>query len=174
MVFGGLISLLLLSCTVSRTVIDDGTNPLSADSLLLTNGFPSLDALGRAAVQALNDSSESALQGLMVTESEFRDVIFARTPDSLKAGLPCEQAWLFNVSDSRLAIRRKLESFGGKHLRFVKTFVADTTLRYPGKTVFRNVMIVAENPGDGQQVPFRFLNVVGMVGGRCKVVAFHK
>ncbi|HEY3294537.1 MAG TPA: hypothetical protein VGL38_03805 [bacterium] len=164
------------SCAPSGSTLDDGTNRMSADSSLLSQGYRSLNDLGRAAVQALNDTSADELAQLMVTEPEFRDVIFARTPDSLKAGLPWNEAWLMNVSDSHLAIRRKLESLGGQNLRFIRTFVGDSTATtvFPGKTTYRNVIIVAEKPDDGQQIQFRFMNVVAMVGGRCKVVAFHK
>jgi hypothetical protein len=167
-------ALMTASCSTSRERIDDGTNPLSADSGLLSNSFPSLTALGEATVKALNDSSAEELFKLMVTEHEFRDVIFARTPDSLKAGLPVEQAWSWNVETSGLAISRKLEALGGRHFHFLSASVKDTTTVFPGKTTYRNVMIKAENSENGKQVEFRFLNVVAMVGGRCKVVAFHK
>jgi hypothetical protein len=166
--------ILSASCSMSRDKFDDGTNPMSADSNLLSSGFPSLAALGEATVKALNDSSADELFKLMVTEREFRDVIFARTPDSLKAGLPVEQAWKWNVSESGLAISRKLIALGGKHLTFLGATVKDTTTVFPGKTTYRNVAITAENKDDGNVIEFRFLNVVAMVGGRCKVVAFHK
>ena len=174
MVLIAAIAIAVASCSPNHERANDGTNPMSADSGLLSGGYPSLAALGAATVKALNDSSSDELQKLMVTEQEFRDVIFARTPDSLKAGLPVEQAWNWNVETSDLAIHRKLQSYGGKHLHFLSATVRDTTTVFPGKTTYRNVMIAAEDPDDGKQVQFRFLNVVAMVGGRCKVVAFHK
>jgi len=167
-------ALLTESCSANREKFDDGTNPMSRDSGLLSNGYPSLATLGEATVKALNDSSFDELDKLMVTPQEFRDVIFARTPDSLKAGLPVEQAWQWNLDTSELAIHRKLEALGAKHLHFLSATVRDTTTVFPGKTTYRNVMIAAETPDNGKQVQFRFLNVVAMVGGRCKVVAFHK
>jgi hypothetical protein len=167
-------SFLMISCSLSRNRINDGTDPMSADSGLLSNGFLSLDDLGRATIKALNDSSAEELAALLVTEKEFRDVIFARTPDSLKAGMPVEQAWLWNSADSKVAIERKLDKFGKRDFRFVKAAVQDTTTVFPGKTTYRNVMLTVENRNNGQQIEFRFLNVVAMVGGRCKVVAFHK
>ena len=167
-------ALLTASCSANREKFDDGTSPMSADSNLLSNGYPSVAALGEATVKALSDSSADELHKLMVTRQEFRDVIFARTPDSLKAGLPEEQAWQWNLDGSDLAIHRKLEALGGRHLHFVKATVRDTVTVFPGKTTYRNVIITAEKADDGRQVEFRFLNVVAMVGGRCKVVAFHK
>jgi len=174
MLFLIVIGLLMISCSESRIRPNDGTDPLSADSSLLAGGFTSLDALGRATVKALNDSSGEGLQKLLVTEQEFRDVIFARMPDSLKAAMPWEHAWLMNTTDSRVAIRRKLDDLGARKLRFVRTEVRDTTTVFTGMTLYRNVIVVAEKPEDGTQMEFRFLNVVAAVGGRCKVVVFHK
>jgi hypothetical protein len=167
-------ALLWDGCAPARAKFDDGTDPHSPDSALLSNGFRSLDELGRATVKALNDSSAEELAKLLVTRDEFRDVIFARTPDSLKAGLTWDHAWFLNAEDDNLAIRRKLDALGGKNLTFVRTTVKDTTTVFPGKTTYRNVIISAVNPANGQPVEFRFLNVVAMVGGRCKAVAFHK
>jgi hypothetical protein len=169
-------ALLATSCSANREKIDDGTNPMSADSGLLSNGFLSLDALGQAAVNGLNHGSYDELRKLMVTKEEFRDVIFPRTPEKLRSGMTWEDGWMRNDFDSESAINRVLGGYGGKNLHFLYTHVRDSTETsvFPGKTTWRDVRIVAEMPGAEKPINLRFLNVVQMVGGRCKVVAFHK
>jgi hypothetical protein len=167
-------ALMLTSCSIHRDKINDGTDPLSVDSSLLSNGFTSLDALGKATIKALNDSSAEALYKILVTEDEFRYAVFARTPDSLKAGLPWDVAWKWNISESEAAINRKLTRFGKKDLEFVGTEVNDKTTVFPGKTTYIDVRINAYDPQKGEAINLRFLDVVAMIGGHCKVVVFHK
>ena len=141
----------------------------------LSASYSSLDDLGRATVKALNDNNANELEALMVTEQEYRDVIWPRNwyaghqPDP--KGFTWQDAWQSNAASVDGAIQRVLSEFGGERLVFQKTIVADTTIVLPQKTIYRDVRISVTAPDREQQ--FRFLNVVQEVEGRFKVVAFH-
>lgn len=134
--------------------------------------YASLDDLGRSTVRALNDGDTLSLWKLAVTEAEFRDVIWPRTPNH--NGLNWEYAWSMNFYDARKAINRVLDELGGQKLSYVGVELGDTTVVvYPEKRTYHNVLTVADRP-DGERIKFRFLNVVQEVNGWYKVVAFHE
>jgi hypothetical protein len=135
------------------------------------HSYASLDDLGRTAVKALNEGDTLGLWNLSVTEAEFRDVIWPRTPDHM--GMEWTWAWRQNLMDAYTAIDRATDRYGKRNLSYVGVQLADTVVVvYPEKKTYHSVLTIAQMP-DGDVIKFRFMNVVQEVDGWYKVVAFH-
>jgi hypothetical protein len=158
-----------LSCRKTATAVDSAAMDYRRPGALFA-AYASLDDLGQAVVKALNDSSAAGLWALSVTETEFRDIVFPRTPNS--AGMPWDYIWQMNLMDDISAVYSRLEEYGGQNLTFLRTHLADTAVVvYPGKRTYHDVILVVATP-EGAQKEIKFLSTVAEIDGRFKAVVF--
>jgi hypothetical protein len=159
------VSSVLSACQSPRVI------PTPSKHCPFAHQYRSIDELGRATVDALNRGDTLALWNLSVTEREFKEIIWPRTPEH--GGAEVDFMWGLNAADAPGAVYGVLDRQGRRNLRFERTWLADTTVVvYPEKKTYHNVMISAVDP-HGDKRDFRFLNVVQEVDGWFIVVAFH-
>jgi hypothetical protein len=137
------------------------------------NTYGSLDDLARATIKAVEDSNETALRELLVSENEFRNVIWINMDAGEVNGITVEKAYGWNVRDAQKAVNRLLYDWGGKPYKLVKAEVLKETRRFERLSVLRGVVItVRDSKGELQQ--WNLLNVVVEMNGRYKAIAFDE
>lgn len=92
--------------------------PLPPEALVLTGATASLDDLLRTVERGLAASDTARLHDLMISEREYRDILFPAFPAShppINAGF--ETVWILQYPDSYRGLLRLLERYGGKDVR---------------------------------------------------------
>jgi hypothetical protein len=146
--------------------------PKRASVAPLPNMFPSLKELAAAVVQAVADSNEQLLRDFVVTESEYRDVVWVNLDTSETRQLPFDMSWGWNVRDTNISILRYLESYGGHDLQLTRINPpAEVRLRNQIRVHRGTVIFVADGRGDEEA--WRILNVVLEYQGWYKVITYH-
>jgi hypothetical protein len=120
----------------------------------LVNGQPSLEALGKAVVAALEAKDGRALMGLAVSQPEFEHRLFGALvsdPDMRRHG--AAPAWKNLSSESLIAMGNALSKHGGKGLAFVSL---ESTARdeRPGLVVHAAPKLTVQDPtGTALELP---------------------
>jgi hypothetical protein len=142
----------------------------SEDSTL-TNTFASPKKLAKRFLSALKNKDEKALWALIVTESEYKNIIW---PPYEKTGLGSpEQPFYFNRLEADKTIRRVLNDLGGKKLKFVKVYFAKGKDKEVGPfVIWRDFRIVVKNE-KGEELELNHINTVVEIKGQYKIVAYH-
>jgi hypothetical protein len=108
-----------------------------------SQALPTKEAVARAVVLALRARDVRRLEGLSVTEGEFRTLVWPRLPAaSPGAGVPVDYAWADTSSKSRGYLANVLAEFGGRTLdveaiRFLGATRDYGTFRIHGKASVR-------------------------------------
>lgn len=104
----------------------------------LTNGKPSLAALGQAVVAALDVKDSKALGSLAVSEPEYTRLFGALVshPNMLRFGP--SMAWANQLEDNRDGLRHAIERHGGKGYAFVSL--------EPTRTEERGGLVIHRDP----------------------------
>lgn len=92
--------------------------PLPAAKLRLDGAAGSLDELLRTIERGLAESDTSRLDDLMISEREYREILFPAFPASHPPiGADFETVWILQYPDSYRGLRRLLERYGGRDIR---------------------------------------------------------
>ncbi len=142
----------------------------SAD-IPLSNTYGSAEDLARAAIRAIEDSSEAGLQALQVSEQEYRNVIWLNLDAKEIGGLGVDKAWGWVQRDGVKAVNRALYDWGGRKWELVETRVLHEVRPRNRMNIIRGLAIVVEDK-NGERETWDLLNVVVEMNGRYKVVAF--
>ena len=119
---------------------------------------------------ALESKDERALWSLMVTESEFKEIIW--TPyEKMGMGDP-DQPWFINWMDAKKAIGRALHDYGGRKLKLVGVSFGKGKKDIGPFKIWRDCRILVKDE-HGEEKELRYINTVVEMNDRYKVVAYH-
>ena len=149
-------------------VVDVGDAPLEGAQ-------PSLDAVGRAIVDALNAEDRSALLGLALSSSEYKERLFGalvQHPNAYQMGP--DLLWDMHAAESNGELGRALSRYGGRNLAFEAIAVEREEPREGGVVFHKRPKITAKD-ADGNRYT---LLVVGTIiehpaSGGFKVLGFR-
>ncbi len=171
------IGVLVLLCAVALSVCltscarEPEFQIASADTPL-SNTYGSPEALARAVLDALADSSRSALEKLQVNEQEYFNSIWLNLDSRELTGFPAEKAWGMVQRDASKSIDRALYDWGGRQLKLKKVYVVHETREFERIRIIRGLGMDVEDESGNVQTISKFMNVVAEMNGRYKVVAF--
>ena len=83
---------------------------------VMENAYPSAEALVEAALEAVAREDRAAMESLLVTRDEHRDLLWDALPES--EHLSFEYARWLNEHNTGKAIQRALERFGGQAVSY--------------------------------------------------------
>lgn len=128
------------------------------DGADLTHAYRSPEAMGRAVLQALEAEDRVALEGLLVTRQEHRDVLWDQLPESnyMEFG----EARSLNERNTDEAIRDALRKYGGRSFELVEIGFTDEAEVYDGFTLHRGARMRVREEASGEVGRLPVLNVV--------------
>ena len=141
-------------------------------SPLLSNTYPSPEALATAVLSAVERQDTTALRGLALSEEELREHVWPELPAARpERNLPFSYVWgdLHQKSDESLS--RMLARHGGRRyaLRLVRS--AGETTRYPSYTVSRETVLQVRNEM-GVETELRLFGSIIQKDGAWKVFSY--
>lgn len=147
--------------------VDVGDEPMA-------NAPASLEALGRALVEALNAGDSEALAALAVSEHEYVGRFFPITIHHASGlGLGAELAWAELHGESRGDMNTALERYGKQELEFIR-FEAASVEERPKVKLHRSPKLVVKTPAGEEQSLVMLGSILEHTpSGGCKVLAFR-
>jgi hypothetical protein len=116
----------------------------------LANTRSSAEALAIAVLEALARSDSAMLEGLALSEREFRDYVWPELPASNpERNLPFSYVWGDLHQKSRLALLATVKERGGRHYRLERVAFAGQT-QYPSYRVHRDATFHVRDASDVQ------------------------
>jgi hypothetical protein len=142
-----------------------------ADTELVgSQGSP--DALARAVLDGLEARDRGALEALLVTREEHRDLLWNELPESNH--LRFEVARELNVRNTREGLTHALDRFGGQELELVKIeFTKDPEI-YETFALHRGTKLWVRRLSDGREGDLPILDVLLERNGRWKLMNFEE
>jgi hypothetical protein len=139
-----------------------------------SNAAKSPEEIASRMLTALEKTDTTAMWDLRVTKAEFDSILWP--PYGNKYGQPPGFAWSLNCLDSKKAIERALDEYGGQKLKLVRVYFGKGKDIHKGIkapfTIWRDFRVVAKNQ-QGEEVELRYINTVIEMNGGYKVAAFH-
>jgi hypothetical protein len=126
----------------------------------LDGAQPSLDALGRAIVDALNAEDRTALLGIALSPTEYKERLFAalvQHENAYKMGP--DLLWDMHAAESNGDLGRALARHGGKNLAFESMAIEREEQRKGGLVFHKRPTIVAKD-GDGNEHKIRIVGTI--------------
>lgn len=125
----------------------------------LENGLSSLEEIGERVIAGLNAGDLEALEALLVSEREYKDRLFltlANHPSALTFG--ADASWDMTARETRDDLRRTLDSFAHKDLKFVG-IEPPTSESKRGLTLHRRPKLIVRTP-EGEEFELALLGSV--------------
>ena len=141
-------------------------------SPLLSNTYPSPEALATAVIDAVARRDAAALRGLALREEEFREQVWPELPAARpERNLPFSYVWgdLRQKSDESLV--RTLAVHGGRRYTLVSVRSAGETTRYPSYTVSRQTVLQVRDE-TGAEIELRLFGSTIQKDGAWKVFSY--
>ncbi|MFW6078265.1 MAG: hypothetical protein ACODAE_01505 [Gemmatimonadota bacterium] len=132
----------------------------------LTNAAPSSAALVDVVLDALEAGDRDRLWRLLVTAEEHRTLLWPELPESRH--MPFEFARSLNEANSRKALARALDDFGGRRFEFVSLEFARPAEVYETFTLHRGARLRVRRSSDGRIGELPILDAILERGGRWK------
>jgi hypothetical protein len=115
-------------------------------------GSPSLDALGRKVVHALNTGNPDSLLSLCVHEDEFRDIMWREFPQSRPAtGIEWGDAWMFLWARLHGGSVSAMNDYGNDRYTFLRWERYDTTAVYKNFKLYNGLVLVTRDSTGEEQ-----------------------
>jgi hypothetical protein len=133
--------------------LDLGDAPLEGAS-------PSLEALGRAIVDALDTKDRTALLGLALSPTEYKERLFdalVQHENAYKMGP--DLLWDMHAAESNGDLARALARYGGKDLVFDSIAIERVEQRKGGLVFHKRPTILAKD-GDGTEYKIRIVGTI--------------
>jgi hypothetical protein len=124
----------------------------------LEGAYPSAEALVEAAILAVSREDRPALEALLVTREEHRELLWDALPES--AHLSFEYARWLNEHNTGKAISRALERFGGEEFRLASLEFTKKTETYDGFTLHRGARLSVVRGSDEAEGELVLLDVL--------------
>lgn len=138
--------------TPAMPVVDVGDEPLAGAQ-------PSLEAIGRALVDALDDRDADAVLAMTVSSSEYQGRLFgalANHPNAYQMGP--ELLWRMHSGESSDEMRRAMDRYGGKNLAFESIAIEREETR--GGLVFHKRPTIVAKDADGTEYELRVIGTI--------------
>lgn len=161
--FAGLCSL----CFVLTTIAYGGS--LEARSGL-ANALSGPRAVIRAALEAVEREDEQALLDLLLTREEHRTLVWDSLPE--KSYFSFDYVRLLNEKNSRKAITRALERYGGHGLELIDVEYEKDTETYGDVTLHRGAKIRVRRASDGEEGEIALVDVLFERNGGWKLMNY--
>lgn len=121
-------------------------------------------ALAEAVLRALEREDRAGLETLLVTREEHRELLWPELPE--RTYFSFERARELNERNTRKAVRRALERYGGRTLQLVGLDYTRKTEVYDGFTLHRGARLRVRDAATGEVAAIEVLDVlVEMEGG---------
>ena len=137
----------------------------------LTDTYPGVESLAEAVLDALARKDRAALEGMALSEREFRDHVWPELPASRpERNLPFSYVWGDLRQKSLGALSETLARHGGRRYELVRvTFNGQTD--YQGFRVYREATFRVRD-AEGQEQPIRVCGSFIEKDGAWKVFSF--
>ncbi|MFW6084296.1 MAG: hypothetical protein ACODAA_03705, partial [Gemmatimonadota bacterium] len=122
------------------------------------NAYPSAETLVEAALAAVAAGDREAMESLLVTRDEHLDLLWPSLPES--EHMTFEYARWLNEHNTRKAMQRALERFGGEEFRLRRIEYTKETETYPEFTLHRGATLVVERVSDGAEGELTLVDVL--------------
>lgn len=132
----------------------------------LDSAFRSPAELGRAVVTALRKNDREALESWLVTGKEHRDLLWSSLPE--RNAFSFEAARELNLRNTRKAVTRALERYGGMPLEFVSITFGKEPEVYAEFTLHRGTELRVRHRETGREGTIPVLDVVLEMDGGWK------
>lgn len=138
----------------------------------LETPYSTRDSLVAGFVQALSVRDTAALVAMTVSESEFAYLYYPTTPQGLPPyDLEPGLMWQLLQQRSERGIRRALDLYGGRGLRFV-SYDCGTGASREGENTVVGPCSLRLRDGSGKRVSVQLLSQILERGGRYKVLSY--
>ena len=142
-----------------------------AASSPLAEARRSPEALAQAALDALEAEDDDALAQLMVSRSEYLELLWPGLPD--RNHVPFEFVWSMTAPRSRNARRHHLSEYGGRNLKLVRVDLGTETEAY-GEFVFhKDARMTVRDAETGDEGMIPLMDVLVEMGGGWKFLNFE-
>jgi hypothetical protein len=118
----------------------------------LANSHGSSAALARAVLAGLERRDQATLQGLTLTEQEFKDHVWPELPAARpERNLPFSYVWGDLRQKSETQLTATLATYGGRPYTLIRVEHAGETTRYATYLVHRETVLVVRNASGGEE-----------------------
>jgi hypothetical protein len=138
----------------------------------LSHSVRSPEAVAEAVLAALADSSRDALEALLVTRDEHRDLLWPQLPE--RRDIEFEVARELNMRNTRKALSQMLTAFGGERFELVQLDLTDDAEPYDGFTIHYVRRFAVRRVSDGQEGTLPILDVLVERKGRWKPMNYDE
>ena len=123
----------------------------------LAGAFPSAEAATQAALDALHAGDESGLRALLLTREEHRDLLWDELPE--RTYFSFDYVRLLNEHNTKKAIQRALERYGGADLEVVSLEFEKPTEEYSDFRLHRGAKLTVRRRSDGREAQIDLVDV---------------
>jgi hypothetical protein len=138
----------------------------------LTDSKESAEALARAVLEGLEAEDREALDALLVTQDEHRDLLWDFLPESNDLTFEVAREW--NVRNSQEGLGRALDRYGGTKFEFIRIEFTDDPEVYETFTLHRGTRLWVRRASDGEEGNLPILDVVLEMDGRWKLMNYEE
>jgi len=139
---------------------------------LLSNTYPSPEALSAAVMGAVERRDTTALRALGLNEQEFREQVWPELPAARpERNLPFSYVWGDLHQKSEESLVKTLARYGGRRYTFVSVRVAGGTTRYSTYAVHRETVLQVRDD-TGAQADLRLFGSAVQKDGAWKVFSY--
>ena len=133
---------------------------------LLSNTYPSPEALATAVLSAVERRNTTELRGLALSEEEFREHVWPELPAARpERNLPFSYVWGDLHQKSDASLERTLARHGGRRYALVSLRGAGETTKYPSYTVSRDTVLRVRDETGGEMEVRLFGSTIQKDGG---------
>ena len=138
----------------------------------LTNTRGSAEDVAQAVLDAVAAKDRPALEALMVSEAEHRDLLFDQLPESHTWPFPFVRD--LNMRNSMKGLGRTLKRYGGMQFELLAIEFTKDTEVYDGFALHRGAVLRVKRLSDGREGTLRILDVMVERNGRWKLMNYEE
>ncbi len=144
----------------------------SQNAPLLSNTYPSAEALATAVLQSMQQRDVGSLRNMALTEEEFREHVWPELPAARpERNLPFSYVWGDLHQKSEAFLAQTVQEHGGRRYTLVSVRFAGETTRYPSYVVHRETLLRARDEA-GRDVDLQLFGSSLVKDGNWKVFSY--
>lgn len=136
----------------------------------LTGAFPSAEAATQAALDALATGDGDALEGLLLTREEHRDLIWDQLPE--REYFSFDYVRFLNEKNSGKAINQAVSRYRGSELEVLSITFEKDAETYSDFTLHRGAKLMVRRPSDGREGELKLVDVFVERNGGWKLMNY--
>jgi hypothetical protein len=138
----------------------------------LTNTYGSPEALVEAVLEGLANRDGAALEALVVTREEHRDLLWDQLPESRDVSFAFARD--LNERNTRKGLNQALADFGGQRFELIDIEFTDDSEHYDGFSIHFVQRLVVRRVSDGREGTLDILDVMVERAGRWKLMDYDE